>query len=104
VTRRTQRDTTTITIMHFPTITALTLSSLLTLATAAKAPERKVCTVTGLGGGRDDGPSILAAFKKCGTFGKIKLHGYYSVDTLLLTTGLDDVEIDLKGTRKSGRD
>jgi len=87
--------------MHFSTISAVTLSCILTFATAAKAPERKVCTVTGLGGGRDDGPNILAAFKKCGTFGKIKLHGYYSVDTLLLTTGLDDVEIDLKGTCES---
>ena len=35
------------------------------------------------------------------TNGKVVLDKYYSVDSLLLTTGLDDVEIELSGTRTS---
>lgn len=69
---------------------------LVTLASVATA--RLTCTVKNLGGGQDDGPNILAAFKRCAKNGKVTLDKYYVVDTLLLTTGLDDVEIELSGT------
>jgi hypothetical protein len=72
------------------------------VALAAFAPlavARLDCVVKGLGGGQDDGPNILAAFKRCKSNGKITLADYYSVDTLLLVTGLNDVEIELTGTR-----
>ncbi|GJE94846.1 glycoside hydrolase family 28 protein [Phanerochaete sordida] len=56
------------------------------------------CKVPHLGGGGDDGPAINAAFERCAKNGKVVLDQYYSVDTLLFTTGLDDVEIELSGT------
>lgn len=70
-----------------------------TLVAAASA--RLTCTVKPLGGGEDDGPNILAAFKRCGKKGRVTLDQYYVVDTLLLTTDLDDVEIEFTGTGTS---
>jgi hypothetical protein len=67
-----------------------------TLATLAAA--RLDCVVKALGGGQDDGPNILKAFQRCKSNGKVVLDGYYVVDTLLLTTGLSDVEVQLSGT------
>lgn len=77
------------------TLTLLTLSALAALASA-----RLDCKVAHLGGGRDDGPAINAAFKRCAKNGKVVLDKYYLVDSLLFTTGLDDVEIELSGTRE----
>ncbi|KAH8103049.1 pectin lyase fold/virulence factor [Cristinia sonorae] len=67
-------------------------------ASVAAHNNRRVCKVKALGGGQDDGPNILKAFKKCAKKGKVVLDEYYVVDTLLLTTGLEDVEIELSGT------
>ncbi|THH32774.1 hypothetical protein EUX98_g1418 [Antrodiella citrinella] len=74
-----------------------TVALLLTLLVAAVSA-RISCTVKPLGGGQDDGPNILAAFKRCAKEGRVTLDKYYVVDTLLLTTGLDDVEIEFTGT------
>ena len=71
---------------------------LATLCTVASA--RLTCKVPHLGGGRDDGPAINAAFERCASKGKVVLDKYYLVDSLLLTTGLDDVEVELSGTGK----
>jgi hypothetical protein len=60
---------------------------------------RLSCVVKGLGAGQDDGPQINAAFARCRKKGHITLAGYYSVDTLLFASGLDDVKIELSGTR-----
>lgn len=68
-------------------------------AFAAAAHARLSCKVPHIGGGRDDGPAINAAFERCAKNGKVVLDQYYSVDSLLFTTGLDDVEIELSGTR-----
>lgn len=73
----------------------LFLSLLITTATA-----RLSCKVPSLGGGRDDGPAISAAFKRCAKNGKVVLDKYYNVDSLLLTTELEDVEIELSGFRE----
>lgn len=72
---------------------SLVLASLVAVASA-----RLSCKVKPLGGGQDDGPNILAAFKRCAKKGRVTLDKYYVVDTLLMTTGLDDVEIELSGT------
>ncbi|KAI0701363.1 pectin lyase-like protein [Cytidiella melzeri] len=72
--------------------TAFLLAYLVMLATA-----RLSCEVASLGGGRDDGPAINAAFQRCAKKGKVTLDKYYLVDSLLLTTGLDDVEVELSG-------
>ena len=72
---------------------ALLLPSLCAVVSA-----RLDCKVEHLGGGRDDGPAINAAFKRCAKNGKVVLDQYYSVDSLLFVTGLDDVEVELSGT------
>ncbi|TCD71895.1 hypothetical protein EIP91_000027 [Steccherinum ochraceum] len=71
--------------------------ALLLTSLAAAASARLSCKVKPLGGGQDDGPNILAAFKRCAKKGRVTLDQYYVVDTLLMTTGLDDVEIELSG-------
>ena len=37
------------------------------------------CRVIGKGAGQDDGPTILEAFSRCGTNGKVILDGYYVI-------------------------
>ncbi len=59
---------------------------------------QKTCNVPAIGGGEDDGPAILAAFKECSRNAKIVLDKYYVVDTLLLTKDLENVQIELSGT------
>lgn len=50
--------------------------------------------------GSDAGPAINAAFKRCARHGKVVLDDFYTVDTLLFTTNLTDVEIEFSGTSK----
>ena len=64
----------------------------------ARRPQPKTCVVPAIGGGEDDGPAILAAFKECSRNAKIVLDKYYVVDTLLLTENLENVEVELSGT------
>ena len=59
---------------------------------------KRTCRVEPLGGGQDDGPTINEAFKDCSSNSRIILDSFYSVDTLLLTTGLKNVDIELSGT------
>ncbi|KIP03359.1 glycoside hydrolase family 28 protein [Phlebiopsis gigantea 11061_1 CR5-6] len=73
-------------------------STLVALAFACGAAARLTCTVPHVGAGHDDGPAINAAFQRCAKSGRVVLDQYYSVDSLLLTTGLDDVEVELSGT------
>ena len=79
--------------MHFLLFTSLF---------AILAQSRKTCHVIPLTGGQDSGPRILEALSTtgtgCGLGGKVVLDGYYLVDTVLETTGLRDVEIELSGT------
>ena len=74
--------------------------TLLSLACLSVTSARLSCKVPHLGGGRDDGPAINAAFKRCAKNGKVVLDQYYLVDSLLFTVGLDDVEVELSGTRE----
>ncbi|KAI0642765.1 pectin lyase-like protein [Trametes meyenii] len=71
------------------------------LALALARDIRKTCRVPAIGGGEDDGPAINAAFERCARNAKIVLDKYYVVDTLLLTRGLQNVEIELSGTGDS---
>lgn len=68
------------------------------LLIAAHTAKAKVCRVKPLMGGQDDGPNILKAFSECARNGKVVLDKYYVVDTLLMMTGLKNVEIELTGT------
>lgn len=58
----------------------------------------RVCRVIPLGGGQDDGPTINRIFAECASEATIVLDGYYSVNTLLLTGGLNHVDVLLSGT------
>ena len=58
------------------------------------------CHVRHVGAGTDAGPAINDAFKRCGRHGKVTLDDFYTVDTLLYTTDLHHVEIELSGTSK----
>ncbi|EIN05315.1 hypothetical protein PUNSTDRAFT_146014 [Punctularia strigosozonata HHB-11173 SS5] len=78
--------------------TQLFQAVLAAVSVAGPAVAVLTCKVKALGAGQDDGPNILAAFERCGKNGRITLDEYYVVDTLLLTTGLKNVEIDLSGT------
>ena len=56
------------------------------------------CTVVPLGGEKDDSPNIRTAFKMCGSQSTIVLDGTYTVGTVLVTTGLDNVRIEFTGS------
>jgi hypothetical protein len=60
----------------------------------------KVCVVPAAGNSSiDDTPAVLKAFDQCGHGGKILFENTtYHINSVMKTTGLKDVEIDLKGT------
>jgi galacturan 1,4-alpha-galacturonidase len=61
--------------------------------------EKKTCTVKPSLNGSDDAPAILKAFDSCGKNGRIVfINETYTVNTVMNTTGLENVEIDLYGT------
>jgi hypothetical protein len=61
--------------------------------------KRKVCTVRPNKNGSDDALAVIKAFQDCGKNGRIEfLNETYHIESIMNTTGLDDVEIDLKGT------
>jgi len=61
--------------------------------------KRKVCTVKANKDGSDDAPEVIRAFQDCGKNGRVEfLNETYHIESIMNTTGLDDVEIDLKGT------
>ncbi|KIK64270.1 glycoside hydrolase family 28 protein [Collybiopsis luxurians FD-317 M1] len=61
--------------------------------------EGTICTVRSSINGSDDAPAILQAFQMCGTNGVIQLHDpLYHIETVMNTTGLSNVQIDLNGT------
>jgi hypothetical protein len=71
------------------------------LATAAETTKcRRTCVVKSSGSNEtDDAPAIRQAFKDCGRQAKVTfLPTTYYVNSVLNITGLEDVEIDLRGT------
>ncbi|KAJ4493720.1 polygalacturonase [Lentinula edodes] len=57
------------------------------------------CTVNASTNGSDDAPAILEAFQMCGDNGVIQLHDpLYHIETVMNTTRLSNVRIDLTGT------
>jgi hypothetical protein len=61
--------------------------------------KRKLCTVKPNKDGSDDAPAVIQAFQDCGKNGRVEfLNETYHIKSIMNTTGLDDVEIDLKGT------
>ena len=59
----------------------------------------KECYLTPIGGGADDGPSILQAFKDCAENSRITFsNNTFNIGIVMDTRGLKNVEIDLQGT------
>ncbi|KAF7323643.1 Pectin lyase-like protein [Mycena kentingensis (nom. inval.)] len=61
--------------------------------------QENVCTVRPSGNFTDDSPAIVEAFNTCGQGGTIQfLNETYWIEKTMITTGLNDATIDLKGT------
>lgn len=93
--------------MYFLSILALFLVAVTGLSHPAKAPS-KVCAVPAAGSEAiDDAPAVLEAFRECGGGGKILFQNTtYHINSVMNTTGLENCEIDLRGTllvNQSGR-
>ena len=73
------------------------ISSILLALALAVAGDRE-CRVRHVGPGTDAGPAINAAFARCSRHAKVTLDDFYTVNSLLFTTNLTDVEIELSGT------
>lgn len=86
--------------MHFGW-TQLALAAGLALSAGVHGKSsRKTCVVPASGSNAtDDAPAIRNAFKACGHHGKIVFQPTtYYVNTVMNLTGLQDVEIDWRGT------
>ncbi|KAJ3552519.1 hypothetical protein NM688_g4112 [Phlebia brevispora] len=70
----------------------------LLLALVLTVAGEKECHVAHHSRGSDAGPAINAAFRKCARNGKITLDKFYTVNSLLFTTDLSNVEIELIGS------
>ncbi|KAJ6491270.1 glycoside hydrolase family 28 protein [Mycena vitilis] len=78
-------------------IQALSLATLALGGVVVKQGNK--CTVHPSGNFTDDSPAIINAFDLCGQGGKIEfLNETYWIEKVMNTTGLSDVEIDLRGT------
>ncbi|KAL4966725.1 pectin lyase fold/virulence factor [Aspergillus stella-maris] len=79
-----------------------TLVTLIALActAAGRVPSPKTCVIPASGSNTtDDAPAILSAFKQCGKHGHIIFEPTtYYVNSVLNTTWLEDVDIDIQGT------
>lgn len=59
----------------------------------------KICRVNAAEGGRDSAPNIISAFEECGKDGKIIFENTtYHIESVMTTTGLSNVEVDIQGT------
>ncbi|CAI6336906.1 unnamed protein product [Periconia digitata] len=71
----------------------------------AQQPRSKLCEVASGAPDGDDTPAILQAFKDCGQDGHILFtNTTYKVGQAMNTTGLKDVDIELKGTMEWSTD
>ena len=83
----------------FKFLAVFVLLSTLVKSDSGSAEHRKVCTVHPCKDGSDDAPEIIRAFKDCGKRGRVEfLNETYHIESIMNISGLNDVEIDLKGT------
>lgn len=73
---------------------------LASLANAGYVVQRgAVCHVHASNDSFDDAPAILSAFDRCGQGGTVALNDeLYHIESVMNTTGLRDVSVDLNGT------
>jgi hypothetical protein len=71
-----------------------------------RIPRKKTCRLTPLGSGKDDGPQILDAVKKCNNGGRVvfKENHNYTIGTALDLTFMNGVDLDIRGTLKVDHD
>jgi len=74
-------------------------------STAVSLVKEKTCVVEANANGGDDAPAIIRAFEECGHNDGITTHGTvvfknatYNIHTVMNTTGLSNVKVDLHGT------
>ncbi|TGO20262.1 hypothetical protein BPAE_0318g00080 [Botrytis paeoniae] len=74
-------------------------------STAVSLVKEKRCIVEASANGGDDAPAIIHAFEECGHNDGITTHGTvvfknatYNIQTVMNTTGLSNVKVDLHGT------
>lgn len=88
--------------MNFLAIVALFSTVVLGLSppTIGERTPSTVCVVPAAGNSSiDDTPAVLKAFDECGHGGKILFENTtYHINSVMNTTGLENVEIDLRGT------
>ncbi len=90
--------------MYLPTIIALFATAQVALgfspSTIVERNPPRTCIVPAAGNPSiDDTPAVLKAFSDCGHGGKILFENTtYHINRVMNTTGLEDVEIDLRGT------
>jgi hypothetical protein len=70
------------------------------LGLAIRAAKAATCEVAG--GTSDDGPAIKAALATCNNGGTVLLDKTYTIGTVLETTSLNNVAIELTGTINLG--
>ncbi|KAF2139577.1 glycoside hydrolase family 28 protein [Aplosporella prunicola CBS 121167] len=87
---------------QFPAFLNIVISILflfLFTATACESEEKKECIVQPGEYGSDDAVAIKSAFDECGHGGKVVfLNETYNINSVMNTTGLEDCEIELRGT------
>ncbi len=87
-----------ISAVYFVSLLGL-IPSLFVGVSAHGRPRPKTCVVEPACDGSDDAPSVIKAFQECGKNGKVVfLNETYHINSIMNTTGLDNCEIDLKGT------
>lgn len=75
------------------------LSSLFSIISAHQPHQLKTCVVEPACDGSDDAPSVVKAFQDCGKNGKVIFKNEtYHINSVMNTTGLENCEIDLRGT------
>lgn len=85
-------------------IRALSLGILLLVSIANAFPgtvykSGSICTVIPSADGSDDAPAIISAFEQCGQDGSVLfLNKTYHIESVMKTTGLNNVTVDLQGT------
>ncbi|KAF1994512.1 glycoside hydrolase family 28 protein [Amniculicola lignicola CBS 123094] len=86
--------------MRAPSVVLCTLNLLSHVTDASIFSSKKTCKVKSGGtNATDDAPAILSAFKECGKHGNIIFEDEkYYVNSVMNVQGLDDVDIDIKGT------
>lgn len=86
-------------LLQILTILTILLPPLPTALAGTVHKADSTCTITPSLDGSDDAPAILSAFEQCGHDGSVVFgNGTFHVESVMDTTGLRNVEVELRGT------